>query len=293
MTEPLVYRAMLMLTDKYPPKVKGRDPYWRPRAVPVSDAVRLPVWSWDRSTVPGAVTPTDTTTMDVNAAFLAACSSAPFAHGELEDGWPRDLSAPGLYQIDAHPWTNPEIISPLGQQPFEDDRVWVAQPTVKLLDQLSRDGWWPAVTVHDAWTSTSCRLRRWTDAVQIDRAAALKSRAAGDTYGAELYEAIKDGYSIAVQLMKGPAEGAPVKSSVRRPDWYQTVHAQHAASTWRKAWRTVLAGHGPVSMGSVDEITWSTADLAALQARPEPLFRVDDTGITIGALKVKHKEDKE
>lgn len=288
--KPMIYRAMAMLTEKYPPKVKGREPFWRPKAAPVSDAVRLPSWSWDRSELPDAVRPGETVTMDVNGAFLAACSSAPFAHGQLGNEWQRDLSMPGLYLIDAHPWTNHEIVSPLGQQPFEDDRVWVAQPTVKLLDQLSREGYWPAVEVYDAWTSTSCRMRRWTDAVQIDRASALKSRAAGDAYGAELYEAIKDGYSIAVQLMKGPAEGAPVKSSVRRPDWYQTVHAQHAASTWRKAWRSVLAGHGPVSMGTVDEVTWTVEDLAALQLRSEPVFRVDDTGLTIGAFKVKPEE---
>lgn len=291
------YKAMAMLTTTHPPKVKGREPYWRPKAAPISDAVRLPVWSWDRSELPGAVHPTDIITMDVNAAFLAACSSAPFAHGQLENTWPRDLSAPGLYLIDAHPWTNFEIVSPLGQQPLEDDRVWVAQPTVKLLDQLSRDGWWPAVEVHDGWTSTSCRLRRWTDAVQADRAAAITARAAVDPRDAEAYaaaqahyDAIKDGYSIAVQLMRGPAEGAAVKSSVRRPDWYQTVHAQHAASTWRKAWGSVLAGHGPVSMGTVDEVTWTVEDLAELQMRAKPVFRVDDTGLTIGAFKVKPKE---
>lgn len=289
-----VYKALHMLTDMFPPTVKGRPPYWRPKAAPISDDVRLPVWSWERPLIGGtcATDPNDTVNLDVNGAYLAACSSAPFAHSALTNDFPRDLSAPGLYLVDVHPWQEGEIVSPLGEQPFTDDRTWVAQPTVKLLDQLSVDGYWPKVVVHDGWTASSCRLRRWTDAVQEDRTAALRERAAGVEGAAEKYEAIKDGYSIAVQLMRGPAEGAKTKSSVRRPDWYQTVHAQHAASTWRKAWNAVLTGHGPVAMGSVDEITFTVEDLDLLMALGKPPFRLDATGEQIGALKIKRDEEE-
>lgn len=283
----MTYRAMTMLTEKYPPRVKGRDPYWRPKVAPVSALVRLPAWDWQRDDAPEG----PTVAMDVNAAYLAACSSAQFGHGALYNTGPDDFSLPGLYLIDAHPWTHPEIVSPLGTQPFDDDRVWVAQPTARLLDQLSRDGYWPAVQLHDAWTAaTSCRLRRWTDAVSIDRSDALRGRAEGSEYHTALYEAIKVGYAAAVQMMPGPAPDAKAKSPVRRPDWYQTVHAQHAASTWRKVWRSVLAGHGPVAMGSVDEARWTVADLEAIQTHPEPLFRIDNSGHQIGAFKIKTEE---
>lgn len=285
------YRALHMLTDEFPPTIKGRPPYWRPKAAPCSDDVRLPRWGWELPTIGDTVRPDDTVTLDVNGAYLAACSSAPFAHGALARGFSMDLSLPGLYLVDVHVWQEQQLCSPLGEQPFTSDRVWVAQPTVKLLDQLSIGGYWPEVVVHDAWTADACRLRRWTDAVRADRTAALLARSDGVEGAAEKYEAIKDGYSIAVQLMRGPAEGAKVKSPVRRPDWYQTVHAQHAASTWRKAWASVLAGHGPVAMGSVDEITWTVEDLAELQMRNTPVFRLDHTGVQIGALKVKPQEE--
>lgn len=285
------YRAADMLTGSHAPKIKGREPYWRPVAPPICDQVRLPRWAWERHDLAGHH-PDDLISMDVNAAFLAACSSAQFAHGALSaDHWDGTLNKPGLYLVDVHPWQEAEIVSPLGDQPLTDDRAWVARPTAVLLDWLSLNGYWPQVTVHQAYTSKeACRLSRWTTKIRDDRAAVLARRLAGDPAAEADYQAIKDGYSIAVEMMKGPAEGQPAKGSMRRPDWYLTVHAQHASSTWRKAWNTILAGHGPVAMGHVDEITWTMDDLRELQMRSEPVVRIDPTGVQIGALQVKSEE---
>lgn len=301
-TVPEPYRAMHMLTEMYPPKVKGRLPYWRPKAPAVLRDLHVPVFNWERQGCD--CDDDDTVTMDLNGAYLAAASSATFAHGALDVEGPVPIKAPGVYLITAHGWPNGELPSPLGTQPQGAARVWVAHPTAILLDELSREGYWPEVEVHDAYTAaTSCRLRPWTTAVTADRDNALKRRAlvaadvvAGladhqDVEAAELdYQAIKDGYSIAVQLMRGPAEGAKTKSKVYRPDWYATIHAQHAASMWRKAWRTVLAGWGPVAMGGVDTVTWRTQDLAEIQMRPVPLLRVDPTGHQLGAFKIRPGE---
>lgn len=293
--DPQGYRAMNMLVA-LAPRIRGREPYWRPATPPMWREVHLPTWSWTR---PDACTELPTVTLDVNAAFLAAASSAVFAHGALGHYWTGDYRVPGYYQITVHPWGVRDIVSPLGAQPAAGEKVWVAHPTLGLLEQLMTAGYWPDTTVHDAWTATeTMRLRNWTTAVKADRAAALDARAAAlpgtpehDAAQAR-YDEIKDGYSIAVQLLRGPAEGGKTKSKVRRPDWYATVHAQHAASTWRKAWSSVLAGHGPVAMGTVDEITWTVEDLAAIQMRSKPLFRLDDTAHDLGALKVKGPEEE-
>lgn len=290
-----VYRAMHMLTGEFAPRIKKRDPFWRPKAAPCSDKVRLPLLTWTRPRIPAQPvwTDADLITMDVNAAYLAACSSAQFPYGQLENAWDEDFKRPGLYLVDAHPWTNPELCSPLGTQTLRDHRVWVAAPTVKLLNELSVEGWWPPVVVHDAWTSHPVGLRKWVEAVKADRNTALMARQADAAYTPgdyDDYEAIKDGYAICIQTMKGPREGDPPKSSMKRPDWYQTVHAQHAATLWRKAWNTVLAGHGPVRIGSKDEVSWLLNDMEALIMAPmRPVIRIDPTGTLLGAFKVKPK----
>lgn len=294
-----LYRALSMLTDHYHPTVKGRAPYWRPKAAPCAGDVRLPAWNWTRDDVdPDA----ELITLDINAAYLAACSSATFAHGALTktEGYTSDFSDPGYYLVDVHPWQlADQMPSPLGDQPYDDDRVWVAQPTADLLYRLSEAGYWPELRAHEAWTAqTSCRLRKWTDPIRNDRTAALRARAAArlagdaDAYAdADAdYQAIKLGYSTAVQMMKGPAEGAKTKSPVYRPDWYATVHAQHAASLWRKAWITVPTGHGPAGIGGVDTITWTDYDLRELQMRSAPLVKIDPTGESLGTLKIREDD---
>lgn len=296
------YRAAQMLTEQWPPKLRGRAPFWRPKAPAEIKGAHVPVFNW---MAPDADPGAPTATLDINGAFLAAAASAVFAHGAVEYRGRQPIKAPGLYQITAHGWTESGMPSPLGTQPREDGRIWVAHPTAILLEELSEDGWWPEVEVHDAVTAdTSCRLRSWTTAVKADRTSALHRREllrqdvqrgvldpdATDLADAEAdYQAIKDGYAIAVQLMRGPGEGGKVKSKMYRPDWYATIHAQHAASMWRKAWRTYLAGCGPVAMRDVDTVTWRSDHLAALLEEPRRI-PYDPSGVSLGAFKIKSEE---
>jgi len=90
-----------------------------------------------------------------------------------------------------------------------------------------------------------------------------------------------------------PAQKFPEKkavSKVRRPDWYHTVHAQHRATTWRKAYYAWRAGHGPARMGGTDEVTFTVQDWEDLRDRDRPMFRVDQLGRTIGSWKIKTME---
>lgn len=291
-TESTEYRALDMLTERAP-KIRGREPFWRPAQPTCTKSVFLPAWSWQRADY-AEFGQEQRITLDVNGAYLAAASSAVFAHGALIHDAGPGVQAPGYYQITVHPWTRTDIVSPLGTAHIPGDRVWVAHPTALLLQQLSlgEEPSWPSLDVHDAWTATeTMRLRRWTEAVQIDRLLAIQDRAAGVEGAAQRYKDIKDGYSIAVQMFRGPAEGEKTRSKILRPDWYATVHAQHAASTWRKAWNALLAGCGPIRMGSTDAITWPVDAFAELQFRSKPIIRIDSTGETLGAFKVRTEEE--
>lgn len=289
----ITYRALAMLEGPCAPKVARREPFWRPRAPKCTTIVHTPSWNW--SSISKTAPPVQLIDLDVSGAFLAAASSATFAHGQLQPTGedPRE-GAPGYYLIDAHPWAGGGIPNPLGTwQRDMPERLWVAHPTVALLRQLEAEGYWPEVVIHDSYTATvPCRLRKWAEQVRDDRAHALARRAAADhgtlnwDRAQETYQAIKDGYAVAVQMMLGTtADGQPAKARIKRPDWYHTIHAQHAANHWRKAWRCVLAGHHPAAMGAVDEITFTAADLDALcKADVLPL---DETGVKLGSVKTK------
>jgi hypothetical protein len=177
-------------------------------------------------------------------------------------------------------------------------RVWLAHPTVDLLSQLSESGYWPRVTIWDAYVSRRwVRFRKWTAAVRDDRAAAIQRilENPADDLARARYESIKTGYSIAVQSLVIPPDpkGTPEderskKNRAYRPDWYHAIRTQSRANIWRVGWKALLAGCGPVSLASVDEMTFTREDLDELRpgADRSPI-RFDRTGLKIGSFKVK------
>jgi len=96
------------------------------------------------------------------------------------------------------------------------------------------------------------------------------------------YDAFKQGYSAALSMML-----TGEKCLTRRPDWAHTIYAQHAASTWRKAWRWTFTGRPLVAMGAVDEIAVLSGDVGDVITLPKPPFRYDASGRIPGALKPK------
>lgn len=294
-----VYRALAMLENECEPQLRRRSPYWRPRPAPCWRDTHLPTWNWRHPDWHEGLR-MDMTLLDANGSYVSAASSATFAHGELErtGALPEYRKAPGYYRINTHSWQERDIVSPLGNGPDLPDKVWVAHPTVELLTQLSDTGHWPGVAILDSYTCPdSVRFRKWATAVNNDRATALQRRDADPDHdpadddcvcaGCIWYQAVKDGYAMAVQMMRGPAQDGKVKSAVRRPDWHDTIHAQYAASTWRYAWRCVDAGYTPVAMGAVDEILWDTQDYRAI--RDAGLLKIDNSGVLLGHLKEKER----
>ena len=295
------YKALSMLENEHVPLLRRRTPYWRPRPAACWRDVHLPEFNWVHPEYTPDL-PVPLTFLDANACYVSAASSAQFAHGELEHtGAMADPSKrPGAYRINWHAWQDPRIVSPLGSGEPDNDLVWIAQPTLEVLAKLEAEGRWPALRIHDSWTcGDTVRFRAWATAVNNDRAAALMDVKACEEHDREedpgkcpcdpcvRYEEVKNGYSVAVQMMRGPAaKGAEVKSGVKRPDWYDTIHAQAAANTWRTTYR-VLDQHGfePVMMGSKDEVAWATPHYQFLLANG-PL-KIDNSGVAMGHYKAK------
>lgn len=277
------YRALDLLYRTHGPRRQGRLPYWRPVPPPVVlGEVHEPRWSWRMSECPlgaGEVL----TVLDQTAAYLAAIASVEVPHGPLTHQprvrWRRPGSV-GFWLIDWHDWHDPRLMSPLGSA-RRGGMVWVASPTLDLLDQLSTDGVWPEVRVHDAWLSDApVRLRAWSRTICRDREAAID---AGD---GELVAAIKLGYSQAVTVMQ-----TRDAAHIYRPDWSVLIRAQFAASAWRRAWRAVLGGYRIVGASHVDELVMPRDDARTLYRRrgetPAPPIVLDLSGRTVGTYKVK------
>lgn len=272
-------RALDILLADYPPMIRGRAPFWRPAPAQIEDQVYEPAWSWVSST---PVTE-DVVVLDLIAAYLAAATSVKVAHGRLVSaGVERtfDKNRAGYWRVTVHPWTVPDLFSPLGTARLGTE-VWVTTPTAALLADLTEEGHWPGIDVHESWTCPyTVRLRPWAQHMSALRREAIMS------HDRELYDAIKISYSQAVTLM-----GVDRKSKIFRPDWGRAIRTQHAANTWRKAWRAYQLGHGPVAAGSVDELAFRRRSLQWMRSmreagRPMPV-KVDPTGVSLGSWRVK------
>lgn len=273
----------------------GREPFWRAPVTPPSATVRIPSWNWTSvHPVPEGM---ETLTLDVNGAYLAAIGSVTIAHSHLthtgpitDPLGPREV-LPGYYKILTPRWAlDGTIVSPLGDKPT-DRYTWIAHPTLVLLLELLDEGALGAVEITDSWTSrVKTDFLKWAAHLRHLRADIIRQIGECQTEAAEAalrdkYDRFKEGYSSALSMMLTGAN-----CQTRRPDWAHAVYAQFAATTWRKAWR--FSSAGPlVAMGSVDTITILEQDLAPVMSRPKPPFRFDDTGITLGAFKIKEDDE--
>lgn len=244
--------------------------------------VRIPSWRWvypdaDLSDL------TQYAILDANAAYVSAASTVNIALNALTRTGPLDrfAGAPGYYRVRVRPdtWADRRIVSPLGGGSQRwDGEVWLPMPTVDQLAELHREEVWPALEIVDSWTSpVHTRLTNWTNFVRDERIRMIESR---DSVG---LAAIKRSYVFALQMMQGHK-----KCKIRRPDWYHAIHAAHRANMWRKAWRAVEAGAGPVRMSSVDEMVFGRDDLM-IACSVRGSVRLDQMGRGLGTFKVSAK----
>lgn len=284
MTETEKFLALDALLTTHAPLLHGREPYWHPKPAPCAKECRYPAWSWQ---LDGAdvIPAEDTVDLDANGAFLAPLSGTYLAHSELEHTGPQPFrEIPGYWLIDTHRWSDPRIVSPLGEGTIRP-RQWLATPTVELLSKLADQGFWPEFHIHDSWTcEDKVKPSKWATWIRGERLEAIQSA------DRARYDAIKLGYAYAIQMLNGPAEGERAKSKILRPDWFMAIRAAHAANMWRKAWALLQAGIMPLGMAAVDEITVWRDDfhhLVQLASQDKPVIPIDTTGMKLGAFKVK------
>lgn len=295
-TDVRMFPALKVMERQTPPLKYGRPPYWRaPIVQTATDNVYIPVWNWTSSLdFPEGEA---VTVLDVNAAYLSAMGSVKIAHSHLAQAATfRQLPdksdvAPGYYKITTPYWAfDGTIVHPLGDSTrvHTESELWIAAPTLILLLELADEGHLGYFEILDAFTAqVSSDFRSWSERLRsirnecMDRIDMSQTEAHRAQEMAR-YDAFKQGYSAALSMML-----TGEKCLTRRPDWAHTIYAQHAASTWRKAWRWTFTGRPLVAMGAVDEIAVLSADVASVIARPKPPFRYDPTGRTPGALKTK------
>lgn len=281
-TEDKTPRLLAMLEGELLPSVRGRKAYKRPPQPPetVLRQVRTPAWKWhytgaDLASMLGQ----KLVTVDANAAYLSAASSVVVARDGLRHTgpWVKYERHPGFYQlmVDEDAWQDLRLVSPLGTADYRPV-IWLSEPTVTLLQELVRADMWPALVIIDSWTSPEgARMTKWTDHLRELRADLILGGTTSE------YDRFKLAYSQAVQMLKG----SPL-CMICRPDWYHAIHAQHTANIWRKAWKTALAGCGPVSAGSVDALTYTEDAFMRTQQAQPPLLRLDQSGLSFGTFKV-------
>jgi len=294
-TDVRMFPALRVLERQTPPLKYGQPPYWRAPVCPASEGVYIPVWNW--------TSPHDfpegeaVTVLDVNAAYLSAMGSARVAHSHLSrtgpterPETPRDI-LPGYYKITIPHWAfDGTIVHPLGDSSRlqTETHVWVAAPTLGLLLELEYDGHIGWFEILDSWTAQrTVEFRSWSERLRSIRGECIDRMEMAQTEiqrqeERDRYDAFKQGYSAALSMML-----TGEKCLTHRPDWSHTIYAQHAASTWRKAWRWTFTGRPLVAMGAVDEVAVLSVDVPTVLARPKPPFRFDPTGRQPGAFKPK------
>jgi hypothetical protein len=296
---PRMFPALRVLERRTPPTLYGHPPFWRPAMTPASSAAFIPSWNWTGHCreIPEDV---DAVTLDTNGAFLAALGSVKVAHSQLRHTGPLDATAmhprhvwSGYYRITPFTWAfDATMVSPLGTSEVlaKGGELWVAHPTLVLLLELLADGYIPHFDITDSWSAERMvEFREWGAALKKVRNGLLDQRDAAETdeeirYAKARYNAFKEGYGAAFSMML-----TGERCQTRRPDWAHAVYAQHAATSWRKAWR--FSAIGPVlRMGAVDELTVIRADLDKALTRPQPPVKLDPSGRLLGHLKEKKPE---
>ena len=296
-TNPRMFPALRLMERTAVPTLYNRPPYWRP-AVPAPAAeVLIPSWHWrhvEADTIPDDDTPV---TLDYNGAYLAAIGSVEVAHGELKHYGTQDpyqlnprKVLPGYYRVEVPYWgLSGTLVSPLGDSARLETETswWIAHPTLVLLLELLAEGAIGELEITDSYCSEKVtNFRKWSAKLKDARTRLLDDRDAAVTDDERAattarYSAFKEGYGAALSMML-----TGERSLTRRPDWAHAVYAQHAATSWRKAWRFTLTG--PVlAMGAVDEITVFRRDLDAALVQPKPPVKLDESGRALGHLKTK------
>jgi hypothetical protein len=215
--------------------ISGRSPYWKPswdHVEPIACGMHWErPYNWDSPSVEALQL--DHTWMhgwDIKGQFLAAASGAmlprdALRHTKLHD---YDGSA-GYWQIVVPGWAYNRVLPhPAGNyQPGET--VWVTSPRMELLIKVANDYQEIAAPVIlDSWTAPNPArlLRPWAERCR-DMVAAAKAEP--DERESEILgTAAKHAYAHAIAMLRSQ------DSTIRRPDWNDTINGHAASGMWLK-----------------------------------------------------------
>lgn len=285
-------RLLAALENQCAPLRRQRQPYWTAPMPPIATgktgAYRkvIPSWNWTSPDWAQHL-PEARVVMDANAAWLSAASAVRIGHGALTvhrvGNDCQFTGEPGYYlmKVYAESWTDTRLPHPLGPNPVGanwDGFVWVTHHTLDLIRWLhAQDAWWGVPTIHESWTAEhAVNLQSWTQYVNGLRAVAMTR---GDKAA---LDRIKIAYAQAIQMMPGHE-----KAKIKRPDWYDAVLSRHSAETFRKMYRAREAHVIPLRMHAIDSVVFTRDDFHKLLGMEKRPFRVDQSGLTLGAFKWK------
>lgn len=313
------YRAadLMEKTGPHVPKLYGSRALYKVQGLPrglVDDGALIPSWNWTNPHK--AVDGSHVVQFDCTAAFVAAATSANYVHGAyVRAGGNRfSDSGPGYYKTRVQPWTVAGIPNPLGTHDLEvGSWVWVTRDTLENLEiACEKWGFWKSVDVSECYLAAPLMkngrptdkpgsgrlLRKWGERVRDDRKAVQErlNRDPADEAARAEYKAIKDGYSMAIQMWNTPYDppNTPFqdrkkKNETFRPDWYDTLLSAHAANMWRRVFNAGLPPYSctGVALGDRDAMTFLEPDARELIGHSSPPFRYDPAGLSPGSFKVK------
>jgi DNA-binding XRE family transcriptional regulator len=219
----------------------GFDDVWEAR----------PKWAVTPDTLPAGEY--EVTALDMNAAYLSAFKAhlpiGALEHhpGPHEGGPAHDKRRSGIHLITPPAWDHPDVPNPLGARE-EPGRLWVAEPTLRLLQTLA-GGQQPlceAPLIHESWTSGSSEglLEKLRTALIQARATALET---GDAVTEEYVKAM---YSKFVSTMGE----STYNRQLNRPDWMHIIRAQAFTNLWRKALKARRGGLHVIRALGTDEL---------------------------------------
>lgn len=256
---------------------KRDEPKWQPTPPRGLDYVIERDFTWSHPVDPPRAYGVHRHTFDVNAMYLAAESAAHLPVGRLEHrtgaGLELDRSRSGLHLIEAERWTEHRIPDPAAWgSPAGPSRMWVATPTLVLLDDLERHGHHGGYVIREEWTAPAHRLMRgWAE--QVRDAVYPKSPDVPEPIRA----AAKAVYRETWGMLARPG------GRIYRPDWSSIILAHARCTLWRKLWAVGRRDDmWPVDIAT-DAVSYYSTEPDAERAIPQGW----EIGTGLGKWKVK------
>ncbi|MBB1246443.1 hypothetical protein GL263_23235 [Streptomyces durbertensis] len=221
----------------------------------------------------------EVTALDVNGAYLSALKThLPLGALEFSSGNVHSNRRSGIHLITPPEWEHESYLpNPMGNRE-EPGRVWVTEPTLRLMQRLSTERYGRLCDpplIHESWTSGSTE-HLFEKFRQVMRDARERAIEESDEITLEYVKAM---YSKLVSTM-GESN---FNRELYRPDWMHIIRSQAFVNLWLKGYKAHVAGLSVVRVMGTDELHVA-GDWRAMfsEGRGVSQVKVKDT-YTVGA----------